>query len=135
MFPRRFAWYRMFKCCPAVLLFVRESVWTQPSRMGLCEETGCGPVSYSLDSMPPSWTGTHMYGYIHHIDVQSYMIQLSYTMTTELETTRKEENVRWAAGHSKVLYIRCRSLIQGLFLPNLFATLVIKYEKLKCTHP
>ena len=77
----------------------------------------------------------HMHGYMHHIDDRSCMIQLSYTMTTELETTRKEENVRWAAGHSKVLYIRCRSLIQGLFLPNLFATLVIKYEKLKCTHP
>ena len=27
--------------------------------------TGCGPLSYSLDSMPPSWTGIHMYGYIH----------------------------------------------------------------------
>ena len=26
---------------------------------------GCGPLSYSLDSMPPSWTGIHMYGYIH----------------------------------------------------------------------
>ena len=80
-------------CCTAVLLLVRESVWTHSSRMGLCGEMGCGPVSYSLDSMPPSWTGTHMYGYMHHIDDRSYMIQLSYTMTTEISDDRERKRI------------------------------------------
>ena len=65
--------------------------------------TGCGPLSYSLDSMPSSWTGIHIYGYIHqNMLVPTWMIQLS----NQVEQLRVK-NVWRAAGSSEVLYKHC----------------------------